>query len=254
MLPFSYLNARGTQRLLSISNQQYSSDYTNNSHHALHLHPQRLATTIRIQLDNRPREITRQPIIIRIPPAIHALPLRPIRTTKPHLRRTTPHDIKAHVLTGLHLLVRAGLNLLVDERIPTASKRRAVVEPRNHVGKGAVGKRCLDIPRDERRVVCGPVFAARHENHAEPGFVVFCTVVAGAGERVLRFRDGVASNLCQRLCEVVVVFTGLVVVDCCEGRVVVFEAGVGWYGVGDRVTKFEVEEDLAGVVWVWSLV
>ena len=99
-----------------------------------------------------------------------------------------------------------------------------------------------------------PVFAAGNEDGTEPVLVVLFAVFAGAGERVLRFRDGVASNLCQRLCEVVVVFTGLIVIDCCEGRVVVFEAGVGWYGVGDRVTKVEVEEDLAGVVWVWSLV
>jgi hypothetical protein len=85
-------------------------------------------------------------------------------------------------------------------------------------------------------------------------FVVPCTVVACAGERVLRFRDGVATNLCQRLCEVVIVFAALVVVDFCEGCVVVFESGVRWYGIGEGVAEVEVEEDLAGAIWVDLLV
>ena len=177
-----------------------------------------------IQLNHRAREITRQNITARIPPAITQLPCRTIRTRKAQRSRTTPNDIAAQVLARHHLFIRTRIDKFVDHRIARTVIPEAIavgfvelvgdhrvartvgpkaiavgfleligdlsVEDTRAVGKGGV-----DVAGLQPVVVCGPVFAAGDDDGAEPAFVVSFAVFAGSGEGVLRFRGGIACYL-----------------------------------------------------------
>jgi hypothetical protein len=73
-------------------------------------------------------------------------------------------------------------------------------------------------------------------------------VFAGACERVLGFSCGVAGYLGEGVREVCVICLCLVVVELFEFIVFVFVCGVAGYGIGDRVAKIEVEDNLACAV------